>query len=744
MDILAELNAEQRRAVTATEGPVLIVAGPGSGKTRVITQRIAYLVAHEGVPPWRILAVTFTNKAAREMRERVEALLGGRADDLTLGTFHAVCSRILRIDGGAIGIDRGFAIYDDDDQMALMKRVLVDINVDARKVNPRAVLSTISRAKSELVAASVYARSVSDYFQEIVSRAYERYQELLHENNALDFDDLLMRTVELFERHEGVRRRYQERYLHVLVDEFQDTNVAQYALAKLFSEVHRNICIVGDEDQSIYSWRSADYRNILNFQTDFPDAKVILLEQNYRSTQTILDSAQGVIRRNDKRHEKTLWTENPAGVPVTVFEAQDEEDEARFVAREIRQLVENEGGSAGDAAVMYRMNAQSRPLEEAFMTAGIPYRLVGGTRFYQRREIKDLLAYLRVVQNPLDSLSLLRIINVPARGIGPKTVEELWKWARNAGIAPYTALEQLGDGTALPAGAPPFRAATLNALLRFRDLLDTLTEEAIGLTPPELLNTLIDRIQFRRYLHDGFEDGEERWQNVQELITAAAQYDALEPREALASFLENVALVSDVDEMEDRSAAVTLITLHAAKGLEFPVVFIVGAEEAVLPHVRSYDNPEQMEEERRLAYVGMTRAKERLVLTHARRRSQMGMPVYNPPSRFLSDIPDRLVESRSRADDFVVRRSVRSNGPGRPGRTPVVSAHDVAAAIDGRHGADARSFEPGERVRHPKFGEGIVVGARATGGDQEVTVAFKGDSGVKRLMVSYARLERIA
>jgi DNA helicase-2/ATP-dependent DNA helicase PcrA len=436
MDMLAGLNDVQRRAVTATSGPLLIVAGPGSGKTRVITHRIAYLVAHEGVAPWRILAVTFTNKAAREMRERVSALLDRAADDLTLGTFHAVCSRLLRVDGAAIGVDRGFAIYDDDDQMALMKRVLNDLNIDTRRISPRAVLSTVSRAKSELVGPVTYARAADDYFQEVVGRAYERYQLLLDANNALDFDDLLMRTVELLTSSEGVRQKYQERYLHVLVDEFQDTNVAQYALARLLSDVHRNICVVGDEDQSIYSWRSADYRNILNFQSDFPDAQVIMLEQNYRSTQTILDSAQQVIRRNESRHEKSLWTENDAGQPVMIFEAQDDEDEARFVAREIARS----GRPPGDFAVMYRMNAQSRALEEAFMSAGIPYRLVGGTRFYQRREIKDLIAYLRLIQNQSDSLSLLRVINTPPRGIGQKTIEEVWRWAQAADISPWDAL----------------------------------------------------------------------------------------------------------------------------------------------------------------------------------------------------------------------------------------------------------------------------------------------------------------
>jgi DNA helicase-2/ATP-dependent DNA helicase PcrA len=761
MDLLAGLNPAQREAVTYTGGPLLIVAGPGSGKTRVITHRIAYLVAVQGVRPWRIMAVTFTNKAAREMRERVSALLGEAAGDLTLGTFHAVCSRILRVDGAQIGIERGFNIYDDDDQMTLMKRVLTDLNVDTKKFAPRAILSTISRAKSELVTATEYARAAEDYFQEVVARAYEAYQTELRRNNALDFDDLLMRTVELFQSVQSVRERYQERYLHTLIDEFQDTNVVQYALAKLMAGVHKNICVVGDEDQSIYSWRSADYRNILNFNNDFEHAKVILLEQNYRSTQTILDSAQGVIRKNETRHEKTLWTENDAGVPVTLYEAQDDEEEARFVAKEIAAAVRGGERAPGDFAVMYRINAQSRPLEEAFMRAGLPYRLVGGTRFYQRREVKDILAYLRLIQNPVDEVSLLRVLNVPARGIGAKTVEELRRWAGAARLSIWEALVALGDGTVLPKGAPAFRGAAMNALLRFRDLIADLREEAPGLTPPQLINAVAQRTKYERYLLDGFEDGEDRWANVQELVNAAAEYDALEPREALTALLENVALVSDVDELEDQSVATTLITLHAAKGLEFPVVFMAGMEEAVLPHIRSYDSPEQMEEERRLCYVGMTRARERLVLTYARRRAQHGMPVYNPPSRFLSDLPAHLTEGRVSSDDDFYDRPTRlraaaasiqvppRRGAGAMGRAAAglpapgrvrVSTGEVAAAIT----SGEREFSPGDRVRHPKFGEGIVVGQQDRGGDQEVTVHFKGESGVKRLMVSYARLERLA
>jgi DNA helicase-2/ATP-dependent DNA helicase PcrA len=743
MDILAGLNPAQAEAVQTTAGPLLILAGPGSGKTRVIAHRIAYLVHVGRVPPWRILAVTFTNKAARELRERVEQLLGERAPEgMALGTFHAVCARILRADGAAEGVDPHFLIYDADDQLRLMKQVLLDIGVDQRQYNPRAVLGAVSRAKNELITPAAYARTVEDYFEEVVARAYARYQELLQENKALDFDDLLVRTVRLFERSAPTREKYQQRYAHVLIDEFQDTNVAQYALARVLSERTRNICVVGDVDQSIYRWRSADYRNILNFEHDFPGAKVVMLEQNYRSTRTILEGAQEVIDRNTRRHAKHLWTENPVGVPITVYEAEDAEDEARFIRDQIVAGVRYEGRRPGDFAVMYRTNAQSRPIEDAMTTAGVPYRVVGGIRFWERQEIKDLVAYLRLVQNPFDSVSLLRVINTPQRGIGRGTQEKLGRWAADLGVPVYAALQLLAEGEG-EGGRPPAELAgrARTALVRFLALVNDLIDAAPGLTPPQLVQAILDRTGYRVYLRESFDNGDDRWENVQQLIAAAQQYDESDPRAALAAFLDNAALVTDVDELDERADAVTLITLHAAKGLEFPVVVIAGMEEGLLPHIRSYDDPEAMEEERRLCYVGLTRAKEQLVLTHARYRAGIAGGTHNPSSRFLRDIPARLTETRTAETGRRGRPGGHQRGAGSPWVAP---ARPAALAAPARPPVVVPgAYEPGTRVRHEVFGEGIVVGCRPSGDDLLVEVAFKGAVGLKKLMASYAGLVKV-
>jgi DNA helicase-2/ATP-dependent DNA helicase PcrA len=739
MDTLSGLNPAQREAVEIAEGPLLILAGPGSGKTRVIAHRIAYLIAHERVHPRRILAVTFTNKAAREMRERIFELVGGDIGrDITLGTFHAVCSRILRVDGERIGLSRAFAIYDDADQLAVARRVMQDLGLDPRRTSPRAVLSTISRAKSELNTAEAYAQLVGDYFQEIVSRVYERYQEALEANNAVDFDDLLMKTVELFRDHADVLDKYAQRYLHIHIDEFQDTNIAQYVLARQLASGHGNICVVGDPDQSIYTWRAADLRNILNFERDFPKARVVYLEQNYRSTQTILDSAHNVISVNRQRKEKKLWTENRRGSRVVVHEAYDEEEEAAFVADEVEALTKGNSHSPRALAVMYRTNAQSRPFEEAFVRRGIPYRLVGGTRFYERREIKDLLAYLRLVHNPFDAVGLLRVINVPPRGIGQRTLQVLNRWSRELEIPPYAALQLLAEQESASGGeensdgqpSHPFQKRIAAALLRFLDLLNELIKKAPKQSLSDLLDAIIDRADYRRYLLEDLADGEERWENVQELRTVASQYDELAPAEALARFLEDAALITDIDEYNEKTDAVTLITLHAAKGLEFPVVFIVGMEEGLLPHMRSYDDPAQMEEERRLCYVGMTRAQERLYLVRAFRRTFGG---HNPPSRFLADIPPELVTTRERVPIDT------------PARERFIAAASTAARPEERPKRPDVAFAAGDHVRHAKFGEGIVVSCQEEkGGDQLVIVAFKGEAGIKRLLLSFAPLEHLS
>ncbi|MFC1964014.1 ATP-dependent helicase, partial [Chloroflexota bacterium] len=718
MDILAELNPAQREAVEAISGPVLILAGPGSGKTRVITHRIAYLVRVCGVNPRRIMAVTFTNKAAREMAERLNHLVSGSLEHLTVGTFHAICARILRQDGKEVNVAPGFVIYDAEDQLALIKRSLEGVGLDPKQYAPRAIQSAITAAKSQLLTPQDYRQHARSYFEEVVQRVYERYQQSLTESNALDFDDLLLKTVQLFRQHDDVLSRYQSRYLHLQVDEFQDTNLVQYELVKQIAGKHRNICVVGDPDQSIYSWRSADLRNILNFEKDYPDAKVILLEQNYRSTQAILEAASHVISANRQRKPKSLWTENEPGVAIEVVEGYTEHEEAQAVVSGIDRLVREEGVKPGDCAVMYRTNAQSRALEEAFLRYGMPYRLVAGTRFYERREVKDIIAYLRLLQNPYDNISLMRIINVPTRGIGERTLAELAYWARQQGVAEYQALKMLDErkeGT-----ATPFNPRTERTLVDFIKMMEGLRAQSRELDLVALFDLLVKETGYEQYLH-GQVNGEERWENVLELRTVAQDYKDLEPPEGLASLLEEVALVADVDGLDSSVDAVTLITLHQAKGLEFPVVFIVGMEEGVLPHIRSFDDPAQMEEERRLCYVGITRAKSRVYLLRAFRRSLMGSSGVNQPSRFLQDIPAHLISG----GDLWSGRESRSEDK-------VYTWHQDSAAP-----ADLPELKAGERVRHPHFGEGIVVSKRQVKDDVEVGVAFDG-AGVKRLLLSFA------
>ncbi|MDP2954483.1 MAG: UvrD-helicase domain-containing protein [Chloroflexota bacterium] len=733
MDVLEGLNAPQREAVTAIEGPLLILAGPGSGKTRVIVHRVAYLIRVCGISPHRIIAVTFTNKAAREMAERLIRLLGRPAGDLTLGTFHAICARFLRRDGAAIGVDPGFVIYDDEDQQGMMKRTLQELSLDPKRYPAKALLSAISAAKSHLLGPEEYGQGVGSYFEEVVKRVYERYEAMLAQSRALDFDDLLMKAVLLFRHNPQVVARYQERYLHILIDEFQDTNLAQYELAKQLAGKYRNLCVVGDPDQSIYSWRYADVRNILNFERDYPEAKVVFLEQNYRSTQTILGAAEHVIAANQQRKPVKLWTENEAGLPLVVAEAYNEEEEAQLVAQEIEKLQTGGRFKAGDCAVMYRTNAQSRALEETFIRYGLPYRLVGATRFYQRREVKDIIAYLRLLHNSHDNVSLLRVINVPGRGIGQRTQDDLVRWAQSLGIPLYAAL-QMAAQPAEESATPPFASRAAQALTAFLALLNELMARAKELGVAELTNLLLERTGYRAYLMEG-ENGEERWENVLELRSVAVQFRDLEPDEGLEVFLEQVALVSDVDNLDEKADAVTLITLHQAKGLEFPVVFIVGMEEGVLPHIRSFDDPGQMEEERRLCYVGITRAKEKVYLLRAFRRSFMGASAPNPASRFLQDIPQELIAPVSRPgavpQGALSQLKVQWAGPPQ-GRASVAPQPPPRPPL-----------KAGEHVRHAKFGDGVVVSCQPVRDDQEVVVAFKGGAGVKRLLLSFAPLEKI-
>ncbi|HHS97942.1 MAG TPA: DNA helicase UvrD [Chloroflexi bacterium] len=707
VDLLADLNPQQRAAVAASDGPVLVLAGPGSGKTRVLTHRVAWLVLERGVPPHRIVAVTFTNKAAREMRHRLQDLLGhGRTSVLTLGTFHALCARILRREGPTIDIPRDYVIFDADDQRAVVRQVLRDLNIDDKQYRPPAVHAAISRAKNELIPPEAY--QPDSYFGEIVRRVYEQYQQRLRASNGLDFDDLLMETVRLFREHPEVLARYQERYLHILVDEFQDTNMAQYILLRQLAARHRNLFVVADEDQSIYRWRGADYRNIARLREDYPDLATYLLEQNYRSTQTILDVAQAVIRHNPGRTEKRLFTRRGRGVKVVVHEAYDPEDEAQFVVDSIAELVLRGEARPGDCAVMYRTNAQSRALEDAFIHAGLPYRLVGATRFYARREIKDLIAFLRVVHNPADSASLSRVINVPPRGIGKRTVLALEEAARAQDAPLWWAVEAAATGAG--ESAIPITGRARAAVAAFHRMVRGWIEAREDLTVPQLMDRVIAETGYEPYLRDGTEEGEDRWNNVQELRSVAAEYADL----SLSDFLADVALVSDVDNLTDDVDAPTLLTLHSAKGLEFPVVFITGLEDGLLPHSRSWEDPEALAEERRLLYVGITRAKDRLYLTYAFRRARYGAYEPNVPSRFLEEIPSHLIEGAW----------VRT----RPAEREI--------ALEVMPAASTPRFAAGDRVVHRVFGEGIVLDSRPDGDDEQVTVAFE-EVGLKRVMGSY-------
>jgi superfamily I DNA/RNA helicase len=982
------LNEPQQQAVQAVDGPVLVLAGPGSGKTRVLTHRIAYLIHEVGVDPFHIMAVTFTNKAAREMRERLDALIGdGKAQALSVGTFHSLCARILRRDIERLGRERDFAVYDSDDQERLMRRVLRDLNLDEKQYAPRAVHARISSAKNELVGPAEYAHLNRAYYDTVVARCYERYQALLRESNALDFDDLLVETVRLFEEHPDVLERYQNRYVYLLVDEYQDTNRAQYSFIKLLAARRRNLFAVGDEDQcvpagslirtpdgeqpierinvgdyvvagagrgttmparvtavrskpysgkliratlasghvfeatpnhmcfarlalhskaqnkatpladagslihfvafggqqpsetyawyghhlqvqplsqsntgeavaprslpmalsswemarvadtaeqiaracdavdvarwaalttgdafafqpaahlrptmivpvwqegrlvedeivsiehidykgevfdlnvehlhnyiansvathnSVYGWRGADVRNILQFERDYPDAKVILLEQNYRSTQSILDVASSVIKGGGRRkHEKNLWTTNGSGLQVELHEGFDQNEESRWVAEEINRLVASGDYSYGDCAVMYRTNAQSRALEEALIARSVRYQIVGGTRFYERKEIKDVMAYLRLAYNPYDSVSLGRVLNTPARGIGERTESELTRLATELGVPVFHVLRTIdSDESAETQNAKlktqTFNARTRNALVSFRDIIESLIEARKRISLPELIEFALERLAFREYLQREYasDEADDRWANVLELLNVAGEYVNLPLENQLPTFLEEVALVSDIDSMDKQTDVVTCITLHQAKGLEYPIVFLIGLEEGLVPHSRSLDDKDQLDEERRLLYVGATRAKQRLYLLYAFRRTSFGRTNNSTPSRFLADIPRELLKRPSRRGSAPMPQtsmfSSRSSF-GEPGRKEPPPSRSSRPTERSKPAAPtAISFFAGQRVRHGTFGEGVVVSSKLVDGDEEVVVTF-GDRD-RRLLASFARLERI-
>ena len=722
MDLLASLNPPQREAVTHPGGPLLILAGAGSGKTRALVHRVAYLIRERGVAPHGILAVTFTNKAAHEMRERIDALLGGRvARPIWIGTFHAICSRILRTDGESIGVPPAFTIYDEEDQRRVIRDALEELGFDERRYPPAMLHGMIGRAKDEALDVGRYAARATSFMEEAAARVWQVYQRVLRARGALDFDDLLCEVLRLFDEHLDVLHRYQERFEHVLVDEYQDTNHAQYLLVRALTGRHRNVTVVGDDDQSIYRWRGADVRNILEFERDYPDATVVTLAQNYRSTKTILAAAHAVIQHNPHRHPKELWTSNLDGVPVTVYEALDGSDEARFVMEETQKRTTGQRTAGGarlrDVAVLYRTNAQSRLLEEECLKAGVPYQIVGSVRFYERKEIKDILAYLRLLVNPDDDAGLQRALATPRRGIGDVTLNRLAAYAEDAGCPMLEAMRRPQALEGLPRNAA-------RAIEEFAGAIATLAEAAVSQPASQVITRAMAVTGYQAMLEaEGTDEALERLENLRELVTVAQEVEESAGEPGLAAFLQHLALVADVDTYRDDVDRVTFMTLHSAKGLEFPIVFVTGLEEGLCPHVRALDEEGGLDEERRLCYVGFTRAKAELLLTHARTRSIFGSPNLAVPSRFLEEIPSALTA-------VVVSRPAWAEAGSR------------AAASDRTRGASRRpalAFEVGARVRHAKFGEGQVLEVEGEGDGAIVTVRFTG--AVKRLALSYAPLE---
>ncbi len=730
--IFDTLNDRQCEAVKHTEGPLLITAGAGSGKTKVLTCRIAHLL-ELGVAPYRILAITFTNKAAKEMKERVTNLVGAQADSIWLSTFHSFCAKLLRFEvDGFHGYTRNFTIYDSSDQLVLVKDCLKKLNLDDNQFMPRSVLGTISSAKNVLMDAKAFAAKASDFYEQKVADVYALYQEKLRENNAVDFDDLLFLAVRLLQEKEDVREKYQSRFQYILVDEYQDTNHAQYALTKILAARWRNICVVGDADQSIYAWRGADIRNIIDFTRDYPDAASIKLEQNYRSTKTILHAANAVIDNNESRPKKTLWTENPAGNKIIHYQAQTEHDEADYIAGVIYNRHEISHEPYGDMAILFRTNAQSRVLEEKLMRYAIPYTMVGGTKFYDRKEIKDVLAYLRLLYNPEDSLSLTRIINVPKRNIGATTMEHVAAYAEEQGISLFEALSSTDE--------IPVTKRAKASLENFAAMIFDLLNDIEGKDVLSLIETVIKQTGYGDMLDKEAEhdpQGESRKENVGEFLSVAKDYMDSNPDGNLQDFLENVALVSDVDDFESSDSKVTLMTLHAAKGLEFPVVFLTGLDEGLFPHSRTLLDPSQVEEERRLAYVGITRAERQLYVTNATTRTMYGRISAYMPSRFLAEIPPQLMEDYHRKSAMPQSRTTAV-----PGKQRVsILTKPVASSLPKKH-AVTDTFAKGDKVRHKIWGIGTVLDVIGEGTNMQMKIQFP-TKGVRQVVVKYAPLEKI-
>lgn len=739
-DTMQGLNKEQLDAVQTINGPMLILAGAGSGKTKVLTCRIAHLL-QQGVRPYRILAITFTNKAAAEMRERVDRMAGAAARDVWLFTFHAFCARLLRYELENLnGYANNFAIYDTSDSKNLIKQVLKEMNLDEKRFPLPAIISHISNAKNALLLPDAYAREASGYYEQQVAKIYDAYQKKLQANNAVDFDDLLLLALRLLQENPAVREKYQRKFDYLMVDEYQDTNHAQYLLTKLLAAGHRNICVVGDADQSIYGWRGADIQNILDFEKDYPDAKLVKLEQNYRSTQVILDAANAVIDNNSGRKPKNLWTANGNGSEIIYYQANDERDEARYVIENMQKLQLNEGAKLGDMAVLYRTNAQSRVFEEMLIKSGIAYTMVGGTKFYERKEIKDALAYLRLLYNPHDSLSLLRIINVPRRGIGDATLARLQEYANASGQSLFEVVTNAAD-------VPGLASRFANKLDELSELLFELMGEAADVPVKQLLDDVLLKTGYLEELQSSKDPQDEsRVENLKEMLSVTEEFAVKCERNGeeptLENFLADVALVADIDDAELGEEAVTLMTLHSAKGLEFPNVFLVGMEEGIFPHSRTLMDENEIEEERRLCYVGITRAEKHLFLSNARTRTIYGRTQYYTPSRFLQEVPRNLVHVIKRP---VVQRPAITSQVHKPTAKENANwfeQHKASFFPRESSAAAGCSFHVGDKVMHKKWGAGTIVAAKAADDGQEVTVAFAG-GGIRSLLTKYAKLEKL-
>lgn len=732
--LLQGLNKEQQEAVRHTEGPLLIMAGAGSGKTRVLTHRIAYLIEEKMVNPYNILAITFTNKAAREMQERVKQLIGKTSEGMWISTFHSMCVRILRRHIDLIGYDQNFSILDRSDQETVIKQVLKELNYDTKQYHPSALLGQISSYKNELIRPQQAVEQAGDFLSKIRAQVYARYQEVLRENHALDFDDLIMETIHLFERVPEVLEKYQHQFQYIHVDEYQDTNYAQYYLVKQLAKVYENLCVVGDSDQSIYRWRGANIRNILTFEEDYPKAKVIYLEQNYRSTKRILEAANHVIEKNEGRKPKQLWTENETGDKIVTYRAYSEREEAEYVTNEIERLID-EGYQPKDIAILYRTNALSRSIEDALRQANLNYTIIGGLKFYERKEIKDIIAYLRLIVNPEDDLSFERVVNEPRRGIGATSLERLRAFAEEEELALFQAIEHI-DKTRVPKRAK-------EALIDFKAMIEGFKEKAERLSLTELVEVVMEESGYRSMLiREATLEAEARLENLEEFLSVTNEFGNDEEEAGLVEFLTELALITDIDQLDEDAVEeqdyITLMTLHAAKGLEYPIVFIVGMEENIFPHIRSIGNQEEMEEERRLAYVGITRAEQKLYLTSAKNRLLYGTVNANEVSRFILDIPETLKQEEGQQSTSLYP-SLSTVPIGKANKGTSVKRRKSKRLSTG---AEKEAWQAGDQVSHKKWGIGTIVSLKGSGDDLELTVAFPSPTGIKKLLAKFAPITK--